>query len=115
SGETCSAVFLAADETCRLLGTTDQQFGAPDLPEEPFLYTGSSGPRRLNPGEVGQLSLLGESLTRRFGLRGLFNVDYVFRGSGIWPLEVNPRYSASVEVLECALGQNFLTLHAAEF
>ena len=89
-GESCSAVFLASGDRCRLLGATDQQFGVPDLPEEPFLYMGSSGPRRVNRAEGEQLSRLGESLTRRFGLQGLFNVDYVYRDSSVWPLEVNP-------------------------
>jgi predicted ATP-grasp superfamily ATP-dependent carboligase len=36
---------------------------------------------------------------------------FVRTGEQIWPLEVNPRYSASIEVLERALGASFFDLH----
>ena len=41
---------------------------------------------------------------RAFGLVGLFGVDLILRDGEPWPVEVNPRYTASVEVLELALG-----------
>ena len=114
-GASCSAVFAAHRGTSELLGATDQQSGVPGLPEEPFLYAGSAGPRTLSGEEKEQLKKLGDVLARDFGLRGLFNVDYVHDGQQIWPLEVNPRYSASIEVLEYALGRNFLGRHLADF
>ena len=42
---------------------------------------------------------------------GLFNVDLVRNEEGLWPVEVNPRYSASVEVLELCLGLKAVGLH----
>jgi uncharacterized protein len=50
-------------------------------------------------------------LIQTFGLRGLFNVDFV---AG-YCLEINPRYSASVEILEHSQGNNFLAQHVAAF
>src|SRR5262245_15365749 len=37
-------------------------------------------------------------------MRGLFGVDGVLCEGAFWPVEVNPRYTASVEVLERATG-----------
>jgi predicted ATP-grasp superfamily ATP-dependent carboligase len=112
-GVSRSALFLADRSGCRLLGVTEQQSGVPELPEEPFLYTGS----RVSHTHLFDVELmeLGDVLTREFGLRGLFNVDFIDVGRGIWPLEVNPRYTASVEVLEHSQGKNFLTMHMAAF
>ena len=41
-------------------------------------------------------------LTIEFGLVGLFGVDFVFDGHRLWTIEVNPRYTAAVEVVERA-------------
>jgi uncharacterized protein len=54
------------------------------------------------------------SLARRAnsdGLRGLFGVDGVLRDGAYWPVELNPRYTASVEVVEHATGLRALDLH----
>lgn len=107
-------VFLV-NRACESLGMTDQQSGVADLPEEPFLYSGSAiTSRKLEVDwQYGEwLDDLGELLTRAFGLRGLFNLDLV---GDYWVLEVNPRYSASVEVLEQTSGKNFLAMHVAAF
>lgn len=109
SGHPCGAVYLATGQRCCMLGISQQLVGS----SGPFIYGGSiAGPDvQATP----QLMLLGEILTQRFGLRGLFNVDFLRNDEGDWPLEVNPRYSASVEVLERATGVNFLARHAAAF
>src|SRR5207237_1412289 len=104
-----SAVFLGGRNGCELLGVTEQLSGISELPEEPFLYSGSR--TTLSPKLDFELKELGDVLTRDFRLLGLFNLDYVDDGCRIWPLEINPRYSASVEVLEHAQGKNFLAMH----
>ena len=48
------------------------------------------------------LQQLGLDLARGCGLRGLFGVDFVLSEGVPWPVEINPRYTASVEVLEYA-------------
>ncbi len=42
-------------------------------------------------------------------------MDYILNESRVYPLEINPRYTASMEVLELALGQNFITKHMQAF
>jgi predicted ATP-grasp superfamily ATP-dependent carboligase len=50
-------------------------------------------------------------LAREFNLTGLFGVDCIVAGDEIWPVEVNPRYTASVEILERATGASAICWH----
>jgi predicted ATP-grasp superfamily ATP-dependent carboligase len=61
--------------------------------------------------EAERIRVLGDTLARAFGLVGLFGVDLILRDGLPWPVEINPRYTASVEVLELALGRALLTEH----
>jgi predicted ATP-grasp superfamily ATP-dependent carboligase len=54
---------------------------------------------------------IGEGLASGFDLRGLFGVDAIVNDRGIWVIEVNPRYTSSIEVLEFGLGFHALTDH----
>ncbi len=51
-------------------------------------------------------------LTREFHLAGLNGVDFILNDGRICPLEVNPRYSASMELVEQALGVPLFGWHA---
>jgi predicted ATP-grasp superfamily ATP-dependent carboligase len=46
-----------------------------------------------------------------FGLVGWFGVDYVHRAGIPWPVEINPRYTASIEIHELASGRPLLPEH----
>jgi predicted ATP-grasp superfamily ATP-dependent carboligase len=110
-GEAASAVFVAAANRAVLLGVTRQLVGRDFGHDRPFLYVGSIGPLVLRASEAVKLNRLGQVLAERFGLVGLFNVDFVRTVDGLWPVEVNPRYSASIEVLERALDRRFIEWH----
>jgi predicted ATP-grasp superfamily ATP-dependent carboligase len=56
----------------------------------------------------GRLELMGRVLALEFALVGIFGVDYILSDDEPWPVEVNPRYTASVEVLELALRRSLL-------
>ncbi len=47
---------------------------------------------------------LADAVTEAFGLRGLNGLDFVARDGVPLPIEVNPRYSASMELVERATG-----------
>jgi predicted ATP-grasp superfamily ATP-dependent carboligase len=112
-GEPASAIFVAASGRAMLLGITRQLVGGNFGLDPPFLYVGSLGPLSLTAAQMTRLGALGNVLAERFGLVGLFNIDFVRAGEELWPLEVNPRYSASVELLERITGSHFLGLHAS--
>jgi uncharacterized protein len=71
-------------------------------PGHPFLYGGSLGPISLPPPTTERLIRLGEMIAREFSLRGVFNLDLIISPDGALSLlEVNPRYSASMELMTC--------------
>lgn len=112
-GRARSAVFLARHaRPCEVVGWTQQLLGRPGAP---FVYRGSIGPLPMTGHERVQLERLGAVLTHAFGLRGLFGVDLVVQRGRIYPIEVNPRYTASVELHEWSTGRALLLEHAHEF
>jgi predicted ATP-grasp superfamily ATP-dependent carboligase len=114
AGQAASAVFVAAGGRASFLGASRQLLGRDiGIAQHPFVYAGSIGPLALEREEPEWLQNLGEVLARRCGLVGLFGVDFVRAARLLWILEVNPRYTASVEVLELASERNYLADHAA--
>jgi predicted ATP-grasp superfamily ATP-dependent carboligase len=113
AGQPASAVFVAAAGRALLLGATQQLVGNDFSLSRQFLYAGSVGPFELSPEMTGALHRLASTLARQFHFIGLFNIDFVVADDEIWLLEVNPRYSASVEVLERAYRAPFVAFHAA--
>ncbi|HEX7449203.1 MAG TPA: ATP-grasp domain-containing protein [Pirellulales bacterium] len=108
-GVSCGAAFVAAEGKARLLGVTEQLLSGEA--DTPFRYAGSIGPLPLTASQESSLARLGEALAAAFGLRGLFGVDLMLDGDAVTPIEVNPRYTASLEVLERATGLRSLALH----
>jgi uncharacterized protein len=110
-GDSQSAVFVAAAGRAIFLGATKQLVGGDFGLSRPFLYAGSVGPNALSEEDRARMQSLGNLLVERFGLVGLFNIDFIRNEAGLWPLEVNPRYSASIEVLERACECSLIKLH----
>jgi predicted ATP-grasp superfamily ATP-dependent carboligase len=94
---------------------TRQLVGEPWLHARTFAYCGSVGPLHVESGMAARFERLGSSLASTFGLRGLFGVDCLLDGDTLWLIEVNPRYTASVEILEYALNFSALSLHRDVF
>lgn len=88
-GRSIGAVFDGSE----LIGATEQLVNT-------FQYAGSIGPIEV---DSRQLHDIGSALVERCGLTGVFGVDLIMQDEGeLFPIEVNPRYTASVEVLEFA-------------
>jgi predicted ATP-grasp superfamily ATP-dependent carboligase len=129
SGSAAAALFVGDGRSARFLGLTGQILNWPDcrtanlqmiadpLCDTPnFEYRGSMTLwLELSPTVKSVLQCMGDVLTAAFQLRGLFGVDGVLRREEFWPVEVNPRYTASVEVLEYAAGLRALVWHRAAF
>ena len=110
-GDSCSAVFVAGRGHCFLLGVTRQLVGLPEFHAGEFSYCGSIGPLELNEADNIQWRRIGEAIAGEFNLTGLFGVDAIKRQDRIYPVEVNPRYTASVEALELALEIKAIKIH----
>src|SRR2546426_642222 len=53
-----------------------------------------------------------DTVTRAFKLRGVNGIDFVARGGVPYPVEVNPRYTAALELVERAHGLSIFETHA---
>jgi predicted ATP-grasp superfamily ATP-dependent carboligase len=107
AGESRSAVFFADLPSPMTLGVSLQLIGASWLHARGFQYAGNI----TRPRVEGPVFGWSPNLCRDTGLRGLFGLDFVAapgaeRGHHI--VDVNPRYVASVEVLEFATGTSLL-------
>jgi len=113
AGTPVSAIFLAADGRAICCGATRQLIGSDWTGARGFEYAGSVGPLDLTAGQRAQWQSIGDCLARRFALSGLFGVDAVEREGSLWTVELNPRYTASVEVVELACDTALLPGHVS--
>jgi predicted ATP-grasp superfamily ATP-dependent carboligase len=107
-GRSYSALYLGAHSRASMIGVSRQFHG---VDGQPFVYRGSVGPVRLSSTLEAQLVAIGDRLAAEFGLIGIFGIDFVIHEGRAWVLELNPRYTASVEIFELAVGSSLLLEH----
>jgi predicted ATP-grasp superfamily ATP-dependent carboligase len=111
-GDACSAIYAGRrDGSAWFLGATRQLIGMSWLGAHDFRYCGNIGPLAMSAKLRAGLERLGNVITKAFGLLGFFGVDFIRADDLPWPVEINPRYTASIEVLERASGQSFFPYH----
>jgi predicted ATP-grasp superfamily ATP-dependent carboligase len=115
-GQPASAAFVADGRRCVVLGLTEQLIGRRELGAQGFAWCGNILPLAL-PSES-QLAVLqrvewiATQLTWEFELRGVNGMDLVISDDlTIHLVEVNPRYTASMELVEHVHGLNIFSLH----
>lgn len=114
-GTPSAAVFIGTARGAIPLGVTRQLIGGGHLAEPGFHYHGSLGPLMISQQLTAQIAAIGDLLTNRLGLRGIFGVDGMLHNENFYTVEINPRYVASVEVLERGWQIDAMQLHAAVF
>ncbi|MFL5403555.1 MAG: ATP-grasp domain-containing protein [Gemmatimonadales bacterium] len=113
-----SVVFAANGRGAVVLGLTRQLVGDIRFGAHGFRYCGSllaGRSNRLFPGQLellGRVSAMATVAAREFGLMGLNGIDFIARRGVPYPVEINPRYSASMELLERARGLSLFEVHA---
>jgi predicted ATP-grasp superfamily ATP-dependent carboligase len=119
-GLPASAAFVANGEKAVVIGLSRQLIGNTELGGQGYGWCGNILPL---PWDADQNRHLLESvqkmvmaLTRHFGLKGIGGIDLVISegdGQRLHPylVEVNPRYTASMELMEWAYGINIYNLH----
>ena len=106
-----SIVFAADGRRAVPLGLSlvlagDRAFGAAGV-----RYCGNILSRPA-PGVRATAVRLAAALTEAFGLVGVNGLDFVVAGGVPYPVEVNPRYTASMELVERATGTSIFEIHA---
>jgi len=117
AGVTGSIVFAADGRRAVPLGLSRVLAGETAFGADGFRYCGNilgaSGDPQFPADErlLDRATLLAESVTRAFGLVGVNGVDFVARRGFPWAIEVNPRYTAAMELVERAYGISMFDVH----
>ena len=115
-GDPWSAAFVSGGGRCRLLGVSRQLTATTWSRARGYAYCGSVA---LSPDDVpdetrADFDRLGDVLANEFRLVGLSGADVIVdRRRRIHVLEVNPRPTASMELLERGSGESLVTMHLA--
>ncbi|HVJ83065.1 MAG TPA: ATP-grasp domain-containing protein [Planctomycetia bacterium] len=107
-----SAVFVASDGGAILFYFTRQLVGEPWCRASRYSYCGSICGVGSEIERFRLVERMGKELARAFVLRGVFGIDYFELDGAIAPIELNPRWTASIEVLERIFGFNVFFSHA---
>ena len=114
-GVPASALFIAREtgspNRTLLLGATEQLIGESWLGAAGFTHCGNRGPLELEAEALQQVALAGETVAGELSLRGLFGLDFILTPDGPFFLELNPRYTGSVEVIEASCGFEAIPHH----
>lgn len=141
-GQSYSAAFVArpdqATQQVQFLGITKQLVGIPQVGARTFAYCGSIGPfvdgkesqTNLMSGSGYGVSLpdgwatadlfiaiekMGSQVANQCSISGLFGIDFILNREGIWALDINPRYTSSMELFLRAQLNNPIRLHMESF
>jgi predicted ATP-grasp superfamily ATP-dependent carboligase len=111
------SILLAANgHRAVVLGVSRQLIGDARLGARGFRYCGSllGPPAILFPDQSKLAEVAGRlasALAREFMVRGLTGIDFIAAAGVPCPIEVNPRYSASMELLERAEALSLFQVH----
>jgi predicted ATP-grasp superfamily ATP-dependent carboligase len=111
AGTAGSIVFAADGRSAVPLGVSRALTGDPAFGASGFRYCGSMLVAAEEP-LFGHAWRLAAAVTEAFGLVGVNGIDFVARGGVPYAVEVNPRYCASMELVERARGISIFQAHA---
>ena len=112
-GELASVSFVADGRRAVLLGMAKGLAGDPAFGARGFRYCGSLHPFSADGALPDRMSAIAGAVTEAFGLVGLNGIDFVLRDGEPYVLEINPRHSASMELIERGGGRSVFEAHVA--
>jgi uncharacterized protein len=113
-GVPASIVFVANGREAVVLGLSRQLAGLRSFGGSRFEYCGNV----LDPALAADTDLacaartIVDAITSDFGLTGVNGIDVIIQDGVPWPIEVNPRWSSSMELVERAFGISVFGTHA---
>ena len=111
AGAPTAAIYCVEQTSAVLLGVTEQLVGRPEFAAAPWTYCGSiASPAPPSRAIAQQLERIGQLLLG-FRLRGIVGVDLLLDEQRAWLIEINPRYTASVEVVDSRLERPAMWQH----
>ncbi len=115
-GVPCAVLMLIGAGDIECLGWSQQLIGLePEVTGEPFAYHGSIGPLPMSADLARRWELTTARLIAGTRYRGLLGIDVICHGNEVSLIEVNPRYTASCEILELQQRRPLLERHCRAF
>lgn len=107
-GDSISALFVSSTDAhgeiqSRLLGVTQQLVGEKQFGADEFCYCGSIGPIQIAANHEVQIHKMGRYVASHYGLKGIWGIDFISNSTGCWPVDINPRITASAELFEALM------------
>jgi predicted ATP-grasp superfamily ATP-dependent carboligase len=112
-GDGYSVIYAVGVEGSTVIGATWQWTRYTTAADLEVGYAGSIGPLLLERQCRALIEHVGQVLSDRFSLRGLVGVDFVGARDSWYVVEINPRYTASVEVHDRVSEQSAVAVHGA--
>lgn len=124
-GRPASVAFVANGTDARILGLSEQLCGLEQFGAKPFLYRGNIAPldfsSESSSGAAREQTLqkvrkMVSIITKECGLVGVNGIDFLLTDElDVLFLEVNPRYSSSMELYRKVYGLDIFRLHVESF
>jgi predicted ATP-grasp superfamily ATP-dependent carboligase len=111
--------FVAANGAAVPIGLSVQLFGDRAFGADGYRYCGNilapAGDAVFEQDDVlmDRACAIASAVTTSFGLVGVNGVDFIAAAGEAYPIEVNPRWSGSMELVERAYGLSVFGAHAA--
>jgi len=119
-GQSIGTVFSCEQSKVHLLGVTaaltsevHESLVGPQPVLPPMAYRGSYGVIEISNLLRIAMCSWAHSITRKLHYTGIMQADWIVDENKAWLLEINPRWTASMEVIEWAIGQNIFSIQAS--
>jgi predicted ATP-grasp superfamily ATP-dependent carboligase len=112
-GVLASVAFVADGQRAALLGISKGLTGDPAFGARGHRYCGSLYPFVADRALRDRMGAIAGAVTAAFGLVGLNGIDFVLREGEPYVLEINPRYCASMELMERGGGISVFEAHVS--
>lgn len=113
-----AVTFVASAGQAAVIGVSQQLIGDPAFGAHGYRYCGSimaapdDGGFGDDPVLLAAAHTLARAATDAFGLVGVNGVDFIARGQMTVPIEINPRWTASIELVASACSVPLMAAHA---
>ena len=112
-GETIGVTFLSSQFSSTFIGATSAWPPESNATDKRYVYRGSYGPIPLSKTNIDKLHRFAAIAGRESGLLGVWQADFLRHEGELTLLEINPRWSASMDLLDLVLDLRLVEKHDA--
>ncbi len=110
-GRTIGITFLSSEFGSTLVGAAAAWPNNSKPFRASYIYRGSFGPTPLTSPQIDKLQLFANLVGSESGLLGLWQADFLEHDGELTLLEINPRWSASMDILDVCLALGLVEKH----